>query len=359
MSEKNTILFTIPTLDGGGAERVFVNYIKSLNPDNWDIHLLLVDRTGIFLNLIPKYVKIHALGIKRTRYAFLKLLKNIKLINPDLIVSTLNRMNILVLIASFFISKQSKICLYEPSMPSAQFENRYLPRYYLWGMRLLYRRSDYIIAQTEEMKEEIKSFYSSPKKDIMVTINPIDTKYIEEQLIDMSNPYSSDYINVIVSGRIREEKGQDFLIKSFSEVVMENPQYKLYIMGKIGDPQFYESLLNIVEDNKLTDHVSFIEFKINPYPYYKYADLLVLPSRWEGLPNVVLETLYLQTPVIVTNCIPFFKRLINEGQNGYIVEFGDTSDLSHKILEYKKLTVEKDVLVLPDYDKIFKSYLIG
>lgn len=347
------ILFTIPTLNGGGAERVFVNYIRSLDIKRYDISLLLIHKIGEFLELIPKYVNIIDLGMSKTRYGLFKLLKSIKNIDPDLIVSTTNRMNILILMTSFFIKRNIKICLYEPSMPSAQFGAKYLPRYYLLLMKILYKRSDYIIAQTDEMKSEIVDYYLVSSKKIIVTINPIDTALIDEQIINSDNPYNQSYINLVASGRIREEKGFVFLLNAFARVVKNNKKFKLYILGGIGSDSYMIEMQNIIQKYNLKNNVQFIGFKSNPFPYYKNADLFILSSKWEGLPNVVLETLYLETPVIVTDCIPFFRRLIVEGVSGFIVPYGDEIYLSQKIQQYSNLKVQPDMLDLPNYNKIF------
>ena len=355
--DNSKILFTIPTLNGGGAEKVFITYIRTLNSSIWDINLLMVKQTGVFLELIPSHVKIYNLGKKRTRYSFLTLLRYIKLIQPDLIVSTSNYFNILLLFTSSFYKNNIKICLYEPSMPSAQFGNNYLPKYYLWLMKLLYRKSDYIIAQTSEMKEEIEKYYSSPKNEIIVTINPIDGKDIQNKIESSSNPYNKNEINIVVSGRIREEKGQDFLIKSFSKVVNTNSKFKLHILGNVGSEEYYKNLVILIKELNLGENIEFLGFKDNPYPYYKYADLLVLSSRWEGLPNVVLEALYLQTPVVVTNCIPFFKRFIKQDKNGIIVDFGDKKQLSNAILNYESLMVDRNDIPLVDMNKIFSEMI--
>ena len=352
-NSKLKILFTLPTLNGGGAERVFVNYIRSLDKTKYEISLLLVNKTGEFLKFIPSFVNIYDIGSSKTRYGFFKLLKSIKIINPNLIVSTTNRMNILVLMISLFISKQIKICLYEPSMPSAQFGNKYLPKYYLYLMKLLYRYSDYIIAQTKEMRNEIAEYYSVNKNKIIVTSNPIDTKLIDENVSGYHNPYSSGYINIIASGRIREEKGYEFLLQSFAKVVTDNPKFKLFILGNIGNQVYMDKLKLIIKQYGLEDHVNFLGFLINPFPYYKYADLFVLSSRWEGLPNVVLEALYLKTPVVVTNCIPYFYELINEGKNGFVVDYGNEISMSQKIQLYSELEVQPNMLDLPNYNKIF------
>ena len=95
-------------------------------------------------------------------------------------------------------------------MPSAQIKNKHFPKYYFWLIKLLYKRADFIIAQTEEMEEEIIKYYSSTRNEIIVTSNPLDEALIINQLKDQKNPYNTDDINIIVSGRISEEKGQEY-----------------------------------------------------------------------------------------------------------------------------------------------------
>ena len=355
----STIVFVIPNLKIGGAQRIFVNYIRSINKDKFNIYLILINKAGSFVDQIPNHVKMVNLDIRRTRFGFFKLLNNIKRINPDLIVSTTNYLNLLVLFASIFVSKKTRVCLYEPSMPSAQIKNKHFPKYYFWLMRVLYTRADYIIAQTDEMKEEIIRYYAQPKNDIIVTINPLDKELINSQLDGVKNPYLNDKINVIVSGRISKEKGQDFLVQSFEEVVRKNANFKLNILGAIGNREYYDELLKLVEDLNITEHIEFLGFKNNPYPYYKYADLLVLPSRWEGLPNVVLEAFFLQTPVVVTNCIPFFKRFIKDGKNGYVVETDDITGMSKAILNYSELIVDKEIVPEVDMEQIFNKMIFN
>ena len=357
--KKNDILFIIPNLNGGGAERVFINYIRALDSHRFNIKLLLIEKIGVFLNLVPPYVKIFDLGKKRTRFSFFKLLKRVKQINPELIVATTNRMNILILLVSLFLGKQVKIVLYEPSMPSAQFGRKYLPIYYLWFIKCLYPRASNIIAQTEAMKEEIHTFFNIPYDKILVSINPIDADFIDAQIRNSNNPFDENNVNVVASGRIREEKGFDFLIKAFAKVVDGDKRFRLHILGKEADEGSHKRMLvNLIHELGLEKKVVFTGFKNNPFPYYKYADLFVLSSRWEGLPNVVLEALYLKTPVIVTDCIPFFSKIIEEGKNGFIVKFGDENAMANRILEYNKLSVEKEYFKSQNLNCLFESMAI-
>jgi glycosyltransferase involved in cell wall biosynthesis len=357
--KKTDILFVIPNLNGGGAERVFINYIRALDSHRFNIKLLLIEKIGVFLELVPPNVEIFDLGKKRTRFSFFKLLKLVKQINPRVIVSTTNRMNILVLMVSLFLSKQIKIVIREPNMPSAQFGRKYFPCYYLWLIKMLYPCADKIIAQTEAMKDDISTFFNIPYDKICVLINPVDIDLINEKLNYADNPFDEKNINILASGRISKQKGFDFLISAFSKVVNRDNRFYLYILGKEADDGSHKRMLvDLIQELGLEKNVVFIGFKNNPFPYYKYADLFVLSSRWEGFPNVVLEALYLKTPVIVTNCIPFFSGVIEEGKNSFIVKFGDENAMANRILEYDKLHVEKEYYNSQDLNCLFESMAI-
>lgn len=90
-------------------------------------------------------------------------------------------------------------------------------------------------------------------------------------------------------------------------------------------------------------------YKSNPYPYLKNADLFVMSSRKEGFPNVVLEALYLKTPVVASNCVDF-SRVIESGVNGYIVEKGNVLSLREGINRALSTTFDLDRLPIRNFD---------
>lgn len=359
MSKKNTklpnILFILPNLNAGGAERVIVNIIRSLNCSEYNIYLVLINKIGELIELVPTKVKIIDLGINRTRYSFLKLLLVIHKIKPELIFSSTNRTNILILAISYFLTCKSKIIIREPNSPYAQYILKQLPQYYIFFIKLLYHKADIIIAQTEAMKNEINKYFKISTNKIRVVINPIDYEYIDSKVKINKNPYPQEYVNVVASGRIDKQKGFDFLIKSFKRVINKNNNFRLYILGKEGNGKYKRNLVSLINDLELNSHIFFKGFQSNPFVYYKYADLFVLSSRWEGLPNVILESLYLNTPVIVTNCIPFFNEILVIGQDGYIVEFGNEKELAYRILQYDNLKVSYKQDVDYNFNKLIKE----
>ncbi len=153
---------------------------------------------------------------------------------------------------------------------------------------------------------------------------------------------------------MREQKGFEFLLRSFHNVIKKNQRFILHILGEDDNNGLYKlELISLSKTLGIADNVIFYGFINNPFPYYKYADLFVLSSKWEGLPNVILEALFLQTPVVVTDCIQYFHEILAEGENGFIVKYGDERSFADRIMKYKELNVNNDVVNMPDYDKFF------
>jgi len=85
-----------------------------------------------------------------------------------------------------------------------------------------------------------------------------------------------------------------------------------------------------------------------------YPDLFVLSSLWEGLPNAVLENIYLKKPIVATKCIPYMNKLIQNGENGFLVDLNSYKQFAEAILNYKKLSMKfQKSETLNDLNKIF------
>lgn len=352
---KKTVVFILPNLNAGGAERVIINIIKTLEKEKYEIKLLLFTKKGVFLKCIPSYVEIISLHIKRSRYTLYSLIQSINNINPDIVFSTLNRINILVLMASFFFRKKIKIYIREPSLPSYQMKYQHLSKFYYPLIKLLYPRAYKIIAQTAEMKDEIYKYYCIPKEKIIVFKNPLDKKLIKQNLENTTNPFDKKFINLVAVGRLSNEKGYDILIEAMRHVVKENRYYRLYIVGEGKDRQNLEGL---IKKYNMEEYIFLLGFQINPHKFVKYANALILSSRWEGMPNVVLESLFIGTPVIATKVVKVLNELIVEGENGYLVDIGNVEELSKKILDLDKLlfkfnknNFDSDNIILFDTDQ--------
>ena len=341
---KIKILFVLPNLMAGGAERVTLNIIRQLESSQFEIYLLLINDYGEYKNLIPPNVKILNLNKSKTIYSVMSFIKVISKIKPEIIFSSLNRTSILTLFSKLFYSK-SLIIIREPNMPSKELNN--LPLLTKLLTKKLYKYASIVIAQTDEMREEIlNSFHSLDKNNVLTINNPIDKEYINSSINNNLSPYKKikNLKNILAIGSLTKRKGFDILLNAFKLVLEKKPNINLYILGK-GEEK--KELLNLAKKLGIENKIKFEGFQSNPYIYLKHADLFVLSSRYEGLPNVVLEALYIKTPVVITNCVPFISNIVVNSKMGYVVEVENIEDMAEKI----EKSLEKDYSQIEQYEQ--------
>jgi len=334
------ILFFLPSLNAGGAERVAINIIKLLDSlKKFEIHLLLLEKSSEYIAQLPVDVIVYDLKTKKTIFSILKLRKRILKIRPHIVFSTLIRTHIAIDLALVGIKNKPEVIYRSPNSPKLLLKYRQLSFLRKYLLERAYRNANKIIAQTPEMKDEIIKYHNIKAEKIKVFLNPIDQDLIDKSIKNIENPFNADFINVVAAGRLAEQKGFDVLIKSFRKVIDFNSKFRLFIIGQdmLNEK---ENLKKIIVSLNLENKISFLGFQENPYRYFYYSDLYVLSSRWEGLPNTVLENLYLKKPVVATKCIPFMNTLIEDGKNGLLVDVESEESLANALLEYEIIDVE-------------------
>ena len=209
-------------------------------------------------------------------------------------------------------------------------------------MRLLlekaYRSADKILAQTPQMRDEISNCHTINIDKIESFLNPLDTELIDKKIANSSNPFDNTMINIVAAGRLSTVKGFDTLINAFNLVLKRNSSFFLHIIGR--DAGEKKNLEKMIIELSIENRVKFWDFQDNPYRFFYYSNLFVLSSRREGLPNAVLENLYLKKPIVATRCIPFMNELIDDGKSGFLVDVDDYIALSKAILNYKKMDIK-------------------
>ena len=121
----------------------------------------------------------------------------------------------------------------------------------------------------------------------------------------------------------------------------------------MGDGEQKNVLLDYAEKNNFKKNLFIYNFKKNPYPYLLKSDVLVLTSRTEGLPNVLIEALALKKFVISTKCPTGPKEILLNGKAGFLVNNDDYKDLANKI----KIYFQKPQIVKNKKKHIPKSLL--
>lgn len=336
--DKNKLLVFIQN-GVGGAERMTLNIAKLLPIQEWDVTICkicspYIVQNGRIEDFIPREFKIMTISWT-SQLGLLRQLKNtIKIVSPCVVFSSLMSINLRLLLLNIFFKNIRFIVRNDNYL----FTLNKIKKLFL---QITYKKATYVIAQTEEMKEELVNIGLSPKK-VKILHNFIDIKGIEQKSL-ASSPFNSDELIRYVSvGRIAKQKGFDILIKAYYIVFKQNPKSKLYIIGHYDnkDP-YYLSLIKMVCEYGLESNVIFVGYTDNPYVYIKYSNVYVLSSRYEGLPNSLIESQFLKTPAAATTCIPIISRMIIDGKNGYLAEPESADSLAEAMI---RCTSIKDVI---------------
>jgi glycosyltransferase involved in cell wall biosynthesis len=182
--------------------------------------------------------------------------------------------------------------------------------------------SDRIVAVSEAMKDKLVRI-GIPGQKITVIYNSIEDNgfYKEPPDPNLRKKFASNDETLLVGviGRLSREKGQRIFLEAWAKVCKLIPNT---IVLFIGDGPDREILEKICVAKGIQDKVVFLGHQINPHPFYRILDLVVMPSLSEGLPNVPLEALAHNKPIIATS-VGGTPEIIEDGRNGFLVKPGD------------------------------------
>ena len=191
--------------------------------------------------------------------------------------------------------------------------------------------SDYIIVNSIDFKKELKSKFNLDSKCIYNPLNVEEIKKLTKKKIKFDF-FKKNSINIISIGRLVEQKDHLTILKSVN-YLKKKCNLRLLILGE-GDQK--ETLLNYINKNRLNSIVKISKRTDNPYPFINKSQILLLSSKFEGLPNVLLEALALDKLIISSNCPTGPREILDNGKGGLLFEVGNYQELSQKILIFKK-----------------------
>lgn len=323
----------IPSLRGGGAERVVVNLASEIaNREGYTVDIVTARGGGELREMLPDGVNLVQFGVARTLFALPKLVRYYKTELPALVISSLRAMNILSVVARTLSGTRPELIVVEHNNIEEVFANSGLKeRALLPLMRCTYRRSNRIACVSAEGAQTLAKYLRVDPERVETIYNPVLT----EELLDriggvVSHPWFSDdrSIPVIVAaGRLTKQKDFETLLKAFAQLTKSRRAH-LCIFGEGGERQPLQDLANTLG---LSKQVEFFGFIANPLPYFRQADLFVLSSRYEGLGNVLVEALACGTPVISTDCPSGPREIIETAGAGKLVPVGDPDALAWEI----------------------------
>lgn len=342
MPARKRIVFVLPALEAGGAERVLITLMNSIDRATFDPALVSVRDGGRLRELIDPSIPCFFLGGNRVATSLPSLLRCLRKLRPDLAMSTMAHMNFAVLMLRPLLPR-TRMVVREAVTPSFIIHAHPLAKWLIKSAyRFLYPTADLVVSPAKVIIEEFQSLLSLSGRNHVVLPNPVNVALVRSSIVPPIPRRNPEEVLFVASGRLHPQKGFDRLIAAVSRMQMPGP-WRLVILGEGGERARLEAMIgaeglqSIIE---LAGHVG------NPWRYYASADCFLLPSRDEGLPNVVLESLTCGTPVIATR------------ESGGIAEIADRADAAVTIVDDMEAFVREMQKVVPRKERFPRLSLL-
>lgn len=331
------VYFVLPSLRGGGAEKVIVTLLRHFDRSRFRLSLIVLDMTNpVFGDEIPEDVEVINLKCHRVLYVVPSILRLLWSRRPHVVFSTLSHLNLALAIIRPILPPRTLYFARETSVVSQVISCYAWPGLWAWAYRRFYPQLDMLVCQSCYMRDDLVRGYSFPAQKIVVINNPVDVERVQ-QLSNINHTAAPTthptHIHLLAIGRLTREKGLDLLIEALA--ICHKPSLRLTILG---DGPLLGDLEKLVLSKDLQNQVEFAGFQFNPYSYLRQSDALVLSSRYDGFPNVVLEAFACGIPVIATPSPGGVVEMLSDVPGCSIANNVSATSLAEAIVAFSKGT---------------------
>ena len=329
---KQKIFFIVSSLSAGGSERVFWLLAQGFDKSKFDVSIVILNSENAFFSLNLEDVNIIDLKTIKTSLSFLKLYKLIQKERPYAIYSTAGHINTLISFISFFIHIP-KMVARESNIPHLIMQYGNLKSKF-WApiTKIFYKRFQTIVCQSDEMMSSVLNYYNIRRDKLVVIPNPVMVSD-KRQIVNTSNHNKK----IIMVARLGIVKSHERLLDIFNKLP-EN-----YTLTLAGEGHLRNQISEKVNRLNLDSRVVFLGDVTNVVDIIPEYDVLVLCSRTEGFPNVILEALSVGVPV-VTFRVGGIIGLVEDGFNGFVLEQDDLAGFAKRIIETCNRSWDHDLI---------------
>ncbi|NOZ51524.1 MAG: glycosyltransferase [Gammaproteobacteria bacterium] len=351
----------LPSLRGGGVERMRINLAQHFVKRGYKVDIVLVKREGPYLRGLPENVNVVDLKARQVLTSLPALARYLRSAQPTVLLSAMDHSNIVALWAKRLARVQVRVVVSVHTTLSMEIKHSNTRSWLIpYLARWCYGWADGVVAVSRGAADDLSNTIGLPREKIRAIYNPVVVPELFELAKEQVNSpwFNVDDLAVVLSvGRLNAAKDYPTLLRAFSLVIKERP-VRLVILGE-GEER--AGLEVMVRDLGMEDVVSLPGFTKNPYAYMSKAAVLVLSSAWEGFGNVLVEAMAVGTPVVATDCPNGPAEILENGKYGRLVPVGDAEAMAEGILATLDGTTDSEALQYRakefSYDDIADQYL--
>ena len=321
------LIIYIPSIEGGGVEKNLYYISNYLSKKNIDIYIVTANTNyKKFFNNKIKYICPDSLRWNNSS-RFIKTLICLALIIKKLPLKNISILSFQSNVSAIILSKLFNLkIIIRLNTSTDKYIKNLIKKFFF---KTIYSMSDMIIVNSLEFK---RNLHKVLKINSIQIFNSIKYKDFNKKLrIDYFKNFSG--IKILSIGRLTDQKDQITILKCLNILKNKEINFRFYL---IGEGYKLNMLKQYVKDQKLSKNVKFAGYKSNAFKYIQSADLFVLSSKYEGLPNVLIEAQSLNVPIISSDCSTGPKEILLQGKLGYLFKVGNYLSMSKLIIDFSK-----------------------
>ncbi|HJR16061.1 MAG TPA: glycosyltransferase [Gemmatimonadales bacterium] len=328
-SEYGRIAFFLPSLNGGGAERVILNLAEGITQRGLPVDLVLSAAEGALLDQLPASVRLVDLHARRVLRSLGPLAGYLRKERPRALISSMNYANLVAIWASRLAGGTTPVIATVHttlSESSRQQQRRIAGQIWPYLLRIFYPWASSVVAVSRGAADDLAQSSGLARDRVEVVYNPVitDATLAAARQAPDHPWFAPGQPPVILGvGRLTRQKDFPTLIKAFAEVRRAHPT-RLIIIGEGEDRN---QLTALAAELGVSQDVALPGFR-NALAYMAGSALFVLSSAWEGLPTVLIEALAAGARVVSTDCPSGPREILQEGRLGELVPVGDVAGLA-------------------------------
>ncbi|MGR9036447.1 MAG: glycosyltransferase [Gammaproteobacteria bacterium] len=359
---KKQIVFLIPSLAGGGAEKIILRLAEGLSNQGHKISIILLHPQISYR--VPENIDLQILKTKkkkgldkltyywRASRELQSIIDNKNKVSPvDLVISNLPEMD---RVAWYLRFKNVYYCIRNSLYQGYVAQNNGLKKIHnTIKLKRLYNGKKLVFISEGTKRDMLVNLRVTPLQSPVI-YNPFPVQRIWELAsLPLQRDLGDYFIHV---GRFNQQKRHDRLLRLFAQSAVND---RLLLLGEGNDGQ-KKKITQLIQDYSLSEKVVAMDFQENPYPYIKNAKALMLTSDYEGLGNVLIEALLCGTPVISFDCPSGPSEILSSEFPESLIPMDDENKFVERLIKLstkpERVTVSAAFIERFDENEIYRSY---